>query len=151
MKLSLVTPSSSFIISQSENCAPSDHIPCGPPPPGFFKMLSCNPLWGRELLRTMCHLISSRGLAVNLSLLQTPFHFLGLTVCQAHELAWTPWRDTRKLRNSSKGPHHRHHTQLETGGHWGWRASLTGGCREEQNKVSVRHTGLSHILLHACL
>ena len=72
----------------------------------------------------MHHLISLHGLAINLSLLQTPFHLLGLTVHQAHELAWTPRRDTRKLRNSSKGQRLRDHNLARD------RSGFEGGERQ---------------------
>ena len=74
--LTPVTPPCYLTISQSEKCTQVDHIPCDPSPSWPLKCFA-KPLGGLKVFQGMSHLVSLYGLAINLSLLQTPtFQFV---------------------------------------------------------------------------
>ena len=76
IKLTPVTPLCCFI-SQSQNCAQVDHVPCEPPFTCPLYMLCQNPLGSSRLFRADPPL-SLHGFAINLTLLQIlMFQFVG--------------------------------------------------------------------------
>ena len=75
--LTPVTPPCYLTISQSENCAGADHIPCNPPPYLAFIYALPKPLGSSGFFLEHEPPISLHGPAINLSLLHTPmFQFV---------------------------------------------------------------------------
>ena len=75
--LTPVPPPCCLTISQSENHAQADHIPCDTLPHLAFKNALPKPFRELEAFQGMRRLVSLHGPAINLPLLQTPtFQFV---------------------------------------------------------------------------